>query len=460
MFTFDEIAKACGGRLAADLEERSVSGVSCDSRTIQAGDLFVALRGARFDGHTFLAEVFQRRASCALVDRETDHRFPVIVVDDTLKALQKLARFYRAKFSVPTIAVTGSTGKTTTKECIGIALSEAFKVRTSFGNWNNHIGVPLNILKLSDDDQCLVLELGANHIGEIALLSEIAQPTVGVITSIHPVHLEGFGSIEGIYQAKLELADFLDRTQGTVIAYGDDPELVRRLKGRKFSLIMFGTTRHCDYVLSELTCGNGLISFQVNDTFKFRLKGYGAFNAMNALAAIATAGYLKVDLKSLSKTWQILPEIQGRFRLDQWQSRGIQIVDDSYNANPNSFEQAVESFRRLANERRKIVVVGDMLELGQRARFYHEAIGRMLAEKGIDYVIGVGPLSQFVLDEFTKFSHSDRIAHFGQVEEAGKFLASILREGDSILIKGSHGMRLEKVKPFLEAYLKTTAAFV
>lgn len=460
MFTLNEIAKACRGKLIAGAWDRSVSGVSCDSRTIQAEELFVALRGDRFDGHAFLEEVFRKGAACAVVDRHSNGRFPVVIVEDTLKALQRLARFHRAKFSIPTVAVTGSAGKTTTKECIGVVLSEVFRVRTSFGNWNNHIGVPLNILKLSDDDQCLILELGANHVGEIALLSEIAQPTIGVITGVHPVHLEGFGSMERIYQAKLELADFLDRIHGTVIANGDDPELIRRLKRRRSALITYGINRHCDYVLSNLVQGNDLIYFQVNDVLEFRLRGYGAFNAMNALAAIATAGYLNFDLKSLSESWQALPLIKGRFSLDRWQWRDIQIVDDSYNANPKSFEQALESFQKLTRERRKIVVVGDMLELGESARSYHEALGRALAERGIDQVVGVGPLSRFVLDAFDHIVRSGHVAHFEEVQGAGKFLASILREGDSVLIKGSHGMRLENIKPFLEEYLKTTAALV
>lgn len=462
MFTFKKIAEACCGRLIAGTQKRpgSVSGVSCDSRTIQAGELFIALRGARFDGHAFLKEAFQRGAACAVVDRAIHVGFPIVVVDDTFKALQRLARFHRAKFSIPTVAVTGSVGKTTTKECVGIVLSKFFRVRAGFGNLNNHIGVPLNVLKLSDDDQCFVLELGANHVGEIALLSEIAQPTVGIITGIQPVHLEGFGSVKAIYRAKLELADFLDSTHGTVIANGDDPELVHQLTQRKFSLVTYGTGRHCDYVISHLREGNGFIDFRMNGALKFRLRGYGVFNGINALAAIATAGYFNFDLKSLSESWQALPVIKGRFHLNRWRFHDIQIVDDSYNANPKSFEQALESFHQLARRRRKIVVVGDMLELGEETRSYHEGLGRQLAEWKIDQVIGIGPLSRFVLDVFTNASRSGCATHFEEVEKASQFLASILQEKDSILIKGSHGMQLEKMTSFLEAYLKTQPAVV
>ena len=461
MFTLDEIAKVCQGKLISGEKNLGISRVSTDSRTIQKNDLFVALRGERFDGHAFLKEAFQKGAACALVDQKPSFGFPVVLVPDTLKALQRLARFYRALFSIPTIAVTGSAGKTTTKECIGVLLSDVFKVRVGFGNWNNHIGVPLNLFKLSADDQCLVLELGANHAGEIQTLAEIAQPTVGVITGIYPVHLEGFGSLEGIYRAKLELADYLDHTGGTVIANGDDPELVRRLRGRAFSLVTFGTNQNCDYVISHLTAQDGIVYFQVNEEHEFRLRGHGTFNAMNAMAAIATAGYFNLDLKSLSGAWQALPPIEGRFRLEQFESHDIQVVDDSYNANPMSFKRAIESFCELLKDaRRRIVIVGDMLELGEQSRFYHEALGKLLAERNIQMVVGIGPMSRFALETLVDTASEIKTAHFERADEASKFLVQALQAGDSILIKGSHGMRLGQIKLVLEEHFKTQPASI
>ncbi|MBI4000110.1 MAG: UDP-N-acetylmuramoyl-tripeptide--D-alanyl-D-alanine ligase [Candidatus Omnitrophica bacterium] len=461
MLTLSEIAKACSGKLVAGEVNHTVFGVSTDSRTIRSGELFVPLRGPQFDGHSFLQEVFQKGAVCALVDHQVqNNKFPVVLVDDTLKALQRLACFHRSRFSVPVVAVTGSAGKTTTKECIGVLLSDVFRVRIGLGNWNNHIGIPLNLFRLSAGDQCLALELGANHVGEIALLSGIAQPTVGVITGIYPVHLEGFGSMEQIYQAKLELADYLDKTHGTVIANGDDPELVRRLQGRKFNLITFGTSEHCNYILSDLVTQNDTVCFRVNHRFEFRLRGYGAFNAINALAAIATAGYFNLDLESLSKSWQRLPVIEGRFRLDRLGSLDIEIVDDSYNANPKSFEQAIESFCKLASGRRKIVVCGDMLELGENAQSFHEALGRLLAERDIDLVAAVGPLSCFTLEKFSVSKPHGTAAHFEQAEEAGRFVASNLREGDSLLIKGSRGMHLDRARRFLQEHFKAEAIVI
>ncbi|MBI4395239.1 MAG: UDP-N-acetylmuramoyl-tripeptide--D-alanyl-D-alanine ligase [Candidatus Omnitrophica bacterium] len=456
MFTLREIAETCDGKLITEETDRQVSGVSTDSRTIRDGELFVALHGPRFDGHEFLQEAFRKGAACALVDQKIQNgKYPVVVVADTLKALQDLAAFYRSRFSIPTVAVTGSAGKTTTKECIGVLLSDVFRVRVGAGNWNNHIGVPLNLFGLTAEDQCFVLEFGASHVGEIALLSEMAQPTVGVITGIYPVHLEGFGSLERIYQAKLELADFLDRRYGTVIANGDDPELLRQLRGRNFNLVTFGTSSHCDFCLSELAAEEGVVYFRVNDQFEFRLCGYGAFNARNALAAIATAGYFNLDLESLSQSWQRLPAIEGRFCVSQLGSSDIELIDDSYNANPKSFEQAIESFSKLASRRRKIVISGDMLELGENASSYHESLGRHLAERKIDWVIGVGPLSRLTVERFAGLKLEGKSVHFKTAEEAGQFVASLLREGDTILIKGSHGMRLDRVRCFLEQHFNT-----
>ena len=457
MFILGEITKACSGKLIGGSPNLNVEGVSCDSRTVKSGDLFVALRGPRFDGHAFFKEAFRKGAVCVLADHNVNDIMPLVVVDDTLKALQNLARFHRKRFTIPAIAVAGSAGKTTTKECIGMLLAQAFKVCVGIGNWNNHLGVPLNLFRLSPEDQCLVLEVGANHPGEIEVLCEILEPTIGVITGIYPVHLEGFGSLERIYQAKLELADFLDRTSGTVIANGDDPELVRRLKGRKFNLVTFGTNRTCHYRLSHSEVHNGFLRFQVNDVLEFKLRGYGAFNTSNALAAIAVAGFLGLDLKALSRVWKELPQIEGRFRLEKWETRDIQIVDDSYNANPNSFERAIESFQELAGERRKISIVGDMLELGLDARFYHEALGKKLAQSGFDIVLGVGPLSQFVLDMFTRSNSRGHVAHFQTAQEAGKYLAVLLKEGDSVLIKGSHGIQLDQVKGILEKHFKSSS---
>lgn len=464
MLTLREIAAVTGGKLNAGVfsgKEVLITGISTDSRTLQSGDLFIPLKGERFDGHAFLKEAFQKGAAVALTDHPVELNHRLIVVSDTLKALQQLAHYYRKRFRIPVVAITGSAGKTTTKECIGMALSSsAYQVRVGFGNLNNHIGVPLNLFNLRPSDECAVFELGANHGGEIKLLAEIVQPTVGVITGVYPVHLGGFGSLAKIYDAKLELADYLDQRGGTVIANGDDPVFMQRLQNRKFNVISFGTLPHCDYQISNVHAVNDHIQFDVNKNYHFKLKGHGLFNAVNALAAIATAGYFKVNLGKLSQSWLALPRVPNRFRIDRWPSHDLLIVDDSYNANPKSFQRAVESFKEIAKDRRKIIVLGDMLELGEQSRVYHEELGQLLASQKIDAVISVGPLSRFALNEFNRF-HPDGLAvSCEHVEDASAYLASNLKEGDGVLIKGSHGIELHKIKLYLEERFNRSSAAV
>lgn len=451
MFTFDQIARICQGKILPADAKGVVTGISTDSRTTEVGSLFVALRGDHYDGHHYISVAFSRGAVCALVDRETESlRFPAILVDDTLKALQKLAAYYRKQFYIPVVAVTGSVGKTTTKECVGVALSHVFQTRIGLGNLNNHIGVPLNIFKLTPQDQCLVLEMGANHLGEIRTLTEIIQPTVGVLTCVKPVHLEGFGSMDGIYRGKLELADYLEQTGGTLVVNGDDPELLERLGKKKLSLITFGTKPECNFRMSNLSAKDGFISFRVNDQFLFRFKGYGGFNAWNALAAIAVAGFLNIDLKGLSEAWTALPAIQGRFWVSHWAESDIIVVNDAYNANPYAFERGLESFLELAHSRRKVVVLGDMLELGNEADKFHAEVGSKLATAGVDVVVGVGPLSSFAVKSYAHGHRAGFNAHFENRDEASKYLCQILEAGDALFIKGSHGMKLEDLPQLLK----------
>lgn len=449
-FTLGEAAHACRGSLISATESLPVKGISTDSRTIREGDLFFAFRGPHFDGHAFLPHIFQKGAAGAVVSYPVPGGKSQIVVKDPLEAFQELAAWYRRKFPIPVITVTGSAGKTTTKECIAACLSHSFRVRAGFKNWNNHIGVPQNIFALTSDDECAVFETGANHAGEIANLARIAQPTVGVITGIQPAHLEGFGSLEGIYKAKLELADYLDQNGGTLVVNGDNPELLRQVKGRHFSLITYGMERHNDFHLTSLVMRNGFLCFEVNGVLTFRLKGYGAFNALNALAAIAVAGHFNMDLKDLSECWEMLPSIDGRFRVIYLDDRDIQIVDDAYNANPESFRRAVESFQEISGGRRKLVIAGEMRELGPDAAKYHEELGVFLAEAGVDRVIGVGALSEILLRKFAERKGSENALYLTSPESVLEAVLQQIREGDSVLIKGSHGTDLWKLAGQIE----------
>jgi len=453
MITFEEIVKICGGKLAGNKPNCAINGFSIDTRTLVPGNVFVALRGDCIDGHNFLEDAFKKGAAGALVERETPNSGPMVIVGNSLEALQKLGQWQREKFSGLVVAVTGSSGKTTTKECIGNALSTKFKIRTSFGNWNNHLGVPLNLLRLNDEDECLVLELGANHPGEIALLSKIAQPKIGVITGVFPSHLEGFGSLEGIYKTKLELADFLEEVSGVLFINGDDPELIRRTSHLKSEVLTFGKNPECDYSISEVVSKDGFLSLAVNGQFNFRLQGYGAFNAMNALAAIAVADYCGVDLFELGKHWTKLPQIEGRFTVKSFPEKDILLVNDAYNSNPYSLASALQDFRNLESPKRRVVIMGDMLELGKEARIFHEKAGSSIRENQTDVLIGVGEMSRFALETFKRKDVKLKAYHFDNYKDLNQNLLQIIQDGDRILIKGSHGIRLDETVRFLEKNL-------
>jgi UDP-N-acetylmuramoyl-tripeptide--D-alanyl-D-alanine ligase len=446
MFRLIDLAAICGGEIIGGSPSAKIYGACLDSREVHPGDLFVAVKGLRVDGHDFVREALRRGAACALVERELSQVGPVVKVSSSLEAIQKLAMIHRARFSIPVIAVTGSSGKTTTKECIGIALSQVFQVRVGFRNWNNHLGVPLNLLRLTDQDQVLVIELGANHEGEIEHLAKMAQPSVGVITGIHPAHLKGFSNLEGVYRAKLELAEEVARRSGVMIAYGDDEQLVRCLKKIGTRCITFGRNPACDFTVAELANTDGTVEFTINGSLQFKLKGHGSFNVFNVAAAVATASHFNLDLNALSEAWCSLPPIENRFEVSWLDHQDVQIVDDSYNANPASFEHALDAFLDLSKNRRKIVVAGDMLELGESARAYHVALGKQFGLARIDVVVGVGEESRHVIDSFKSHYAEGWGACASNVEEAEALLKEHLKEGDSVLIKGSHGMGLHELK--------------
>ncbi len=445
MFTVSQIATVLGGRLVGADRGIEIGGVSIDTRSIQAGDLFVALRGAKVDGHSYVANAFRQGAIGALVEHLCEGQGPQIVVPNAMEALQALARWYRKLFDLSVVGITGSAGKTTAKECLGLLLSFGAKTMVGHANWNNHLGVPLNILRIKEKDEFLVLELGANHPGEISFLCGIAQPTLGIVTSVYPVHLEGFGSMEGIYEAKLELADYLRASSGTLLVNGDDPELVRRAQARGVRVLTFGSKGECDYVLSKVNSGKGRISFQVNGKYDFELAGNGAFNASNATAAIAAANILGSDLKELCSRWKELPLIPGRFRVRRWEAEGIVLVDDAYNANPCSFAASLDAFDELARDgggKRKIVVAGAMLELGEEAAKYHKALGKRLCDSDVDLLIGVGDLSRHTVAAYEKSGDKGRAVFFENYGKTIEFLLPIISSGDRILVKGSHGICL------------------
>ena len=462
MFTTKEILDPIAGKLISGDRTERFSGISIDSRTINPGELFIAIKGHNCDGHDFFEEAISKGAKGVLIsERYSRTRFrsllfnnrPAVFISvaDTLIALGEIARWRRNKFKGVVIAVTGSSGKTTTKDMTEHILAQKFRVLKSQASYNNFIGVPLTILDLDTSYKIAVLEMGASAPGEIRRLAEIARPDSGIIVSIGPAHLEGFGDIQAVYRAKLELLEMMDNS-AVAILNGDDPKLILMARAFKPRIITFGLTEGCDFRASQIVYSNGELRFLLNDLYPLKLKMLGRHNVYNALAAIAIANQLGVGYDLIEKSLSdfCLPSS----RMEMKEVGDVRIIDDSYNSNLLSLNSALETLVELSPSARKIVIIGDMLELGPDAGAVHYRIGRKIAERGIDVLITVGDLSKQVCRAANRYGMKkeeifDCISH----TEAGRCLLDIIRAGDIVLIKGSRAMRMERIiQEFMTSY--------
>ena len=453
----DLVHWASGTLLSGD-ERRDVCGVSTDSRTLQAGNVFVALRGERFDGHRFLQDALQRGAACVVVSDAAclGEAAPltngagasVIGVADTEKALQDLAAAHRRKFQGSVVAVTGSNGKTTVKEMTASILQSWFSTHKTSGNLNNHIGVPLAVLGLDLLKRVMVLELGMNHLGEISRLCEIARPDVGVITNIGLAHLGGLGSVEAIQQAKGELTASLDAT-GVAIVNADDPRalaLGRQSAGR---LVTFGQSPDADvrgWVQDNLGLGGTRCRVVLGGvTQDVWLRVPGTHQIMNALAAAAVGMTLEIPEERIVWGLQRYRGVRGRLavrggREDMW------LIDDTYNANPQSMQAALRFLADVPGAGRRIAVLGDMLELGESGAALHREIGSVVADVKIHTLIALGPAAECIAQGARQAGMEyHRIHHTQSQQEVLDIVNEIARPRDVILLKGSRGMAMERL---------------
>jgi UDP-N-acetylmuramoyl-tripeptide--D-alanyl-D-alanine ligase len=452
--SLNELLKVTGGKLWNDARgnQTITRGVSIDSRTIKKGNLFVAIPGERYDGHHFVSEATSKGASLVIISKEKTHQMkpkelkqiPVVVVEDTKEALREIAFWHRNKFEVSTVAVTGTNGKTTTKEMTAEVLSSQFKVLKSIKSYNNPIGVPLTLFELDKDTQVLVLELGMSSPGEIGILTKIAKPDIGVITNIGPAHLESMQSLEKIAQAKFELLDHMPSSH-TAVLNADDEFLAKRIKDLKEKTISFSIKNKADFKANELNIRDeGYMDFKVNGKLNINLKLLGEHNVYNALAAFAVGSLLGVDeLKIKESLERYTPS---ELRMEMVQIGNIKVINDSYNANPVSMEKALKTLMHMKSRGRKIAVLGDMLELGEKAFDYHFELGKSVAESGIDLLLTVGKLSFAIGRGAEEHGMSpEKIFAFDNNEEASFYLAENVKAGDLVLIKGSRKMKLEEV---------------
>ena len=451
MFSYLEAGRVL--RVTPEFQDLSltVRSLSIDTRTLARGDLFVAFRGEQSDGHAFLPAAFGKGASGALIDeRQKDAVLAqlrnakikasnLIPVADPQEAMTELAAAYRKTLPVQVIGITGSMGKTTTKEFLFYLLRKKYSVLATAGNLNNHLGVPIMLSRLDATHHYGVMEMGASHPGEIRWLAELARPCGGILTPIGPAHLEGFGSLENIYNTKLELADFLSPKDPLVVPAGDDL-LLMKIKERGRKAVTVGYSEKADYHLTRVKAADGEVSFSVNGKRQFSFPGQAPFLALNAGLAIAMA-------RSLGMTWEEIPEkwgdvglASGRFRETILPS-GVRVIDDSYNANPVSFENALDAFRALPGAGKKIVVFADMLELGPDEDRFHRELGARIAASGVDLAFAYGKRAQLSIEA----ARGIEARHFDDAGALLKSLREVLQPGDAVLFKGSRGMHVEKV---------------
>ncbi len=421
-------------------------GYSIDSRTIGKGELFFAVKGERFDGHDFGDAALERGAVAAVVRKDQWHRYSwtpgVLVVDDTLIALQTLATAVRKRWGKPLVGVTGSAGKTTTKEAIAHVLGARFRVLKSEGNFNNHFGLPLMLLKIEPEHDLAVIEMGMSHAGEIRALAKIAQPEIGVVTNVAPVHLEFFDSLAGIARAKYELVESLP-SSGTAVLNADD-EYVSQF-GREFKgkVVKYGTAAIAD-VRAENVVARGAEGSEfdvvVGDTREHaRLPLVGEHNVLNALAAVSVG--LAQGMK-LAETVAALATLAPADKRGQVVQVGnITVVNDCYNSNPKAPHARTDALAALTAKRR-IVVAGEMRELGPAGEEMQREAGRHAAEKKIDVLVGVRGLAQAMVEGARQAGTQAEFV--ATPEEAGEWLARETREGDVVLLKASRGVKLEK----------------
>jgi UDP-N-acetylmuramoyl-tripeptide--D-alanyl-D-alanine ligase len=417
----------------------AISGWSVDTRTLEPGDLYFALRGPSHDGHDFVEQAIQKGAAVAVVDHVMPGVEKAIVVGDTLEALQSMAKQARDCWAGQVVGVTGSAGKTTTKDAIAHLLSVEVKVGKTIGNLNNHVGAPLSILRLPDECRVAALELGMNHAGEIRALARIAKPNVGVITNVGYAHTEFFDGIEGVARAKWELVEELP-ADGVAVLNADDLRVVGRADGLSIKVVTFGFSEGADVRAEKLELGPDRSRFEL-DGVPFDIPLTGRHGVMNALAAIAVAGVYGIPPARLTGAAKTLEP--GKMRGQKLESGGITILNDCYNANPEAVRAMVDVLGATP-ARRRLAVLGEMLELGQSAEPLHREVGNYVAGHGIDVLIGIRGASRHMVDEAVRAGMSGAAYFFEDPQSAGDFLRREAREGDAVLFKGSRGVAVEK----------------
>lgn len=414
--------------------------ISTDTRTLKKGALFFALSGPNFDGNRFATEALEKGAQHVVVDdpKTLPNHPKILLVNNTLTALQQLATHHRKKLNTPIIALTGSNGKTTTKELIREVLQKKFKVLATSGNLNNHIGVPLTLLQLTEQHQIGIIEMGANQLNEIRNLCEIALPNWGYITNFGKAHLEGFGSEAGVIQGKSELYKHLQQHQGQILINGDDPKQLEQTKNHR--VVQFGQGKGSDFKIEYLPSDGNHLELKFREFF-FKSPLYGSYNFSNLAAAVSFGALFEVPLKDIQKA--IAKYDSENNRSQKLSIQGTQIILDAYNANPSSMEVALRAFAKNQTEN-NAVILGDMLELGKQSEKEHEEMLSLCLTLGFHQIYTLG-------ERFKKATVAHpSIQKFEDLNLLFQAFKESLKKPDRILIKGSRSIELERIIPLLE----------
>jgi UDP-N-acetylmuramoyl-tripeptide--D-alanyl-D-alanine ligase len=451
MVSFDcgELVEAVGGRLLWGEPGRTFMGVTTDSRKVAKDNLFIPLIGEKFDGHDYIKQCFDAGASVCL----TSIQIPqisggaAILVEDTAKALRDLAAWHRKKFDIPVMGITGSVGKTSTKDMISCVLSQKYEVLKTQGNFNNEIGLPLTVLNMDSNHEVAVIEMGMSGFGEISRLTAIAKPHIAVITNIGVAHIEKLGSQQGILKAKLEILEGLDK-DGLVVLNGDDP-LLKSLEGQlPFRTVFYGMNCTCDYTAANYqSLGEMGTCFEITvdgSRYNVEVPVPGVHNVYNALAAIAAGIEMNIPMETIVDG--IKKFSPGNMRQSIVTYNGIKIINDAYNASPQSMQAAINVLEEISSGSRSIAVLGDMFEMGNMAQDLHYSVGSFIKDKKIDYLVTVGQNSRKISQAVADSGNSTmKLHHFENNQEALNYILGIIKPGDYILIKGSRGMKMEEI---------------
>ena len=409
------------------------TGISIDSRNLKEGNLFFGISGDNFDGNNFIEESLSNGASFAVTNnKKFKTKDKCVYVENTLECLQNLAAFHRSKLQIPVVGVTGSNGKTTTKELISLVLSLKFNVFSTIGNFNNHIGVPLSVLELNDSHDIAVIEMGASGLGEIAFLCEISQPNLGIITNIAPVHLEGFGNFESVIRGKSELFDYLIKNDGVAFINNNDKVISNFSKRFEKPYLLFGEASflNCEYLKAD-----PFISFLLKENEIFKTKIIGDYNYENIVSALSIGKYYGVDTKIAAEAICSYEPSENRSQVIE--KKNCTIILDAYNANPTSVIKALNNFSNIKGK--KIVFLGDMFELGKESKSEHAKLGDILNDFNFDEVYLIGDEIKYA------FKNYPSAKYFKNKNEVLKIIKTLNFENSSILFKASRGMQLENI---------------